>query len=213
MKNHSINNSLNFIGGWYIDEVICDNIIKDFENRNKRHLSAHSARGYTYLPSTDIIVDVMIAYEHTLAGVLKQYKALYEYCFEGMEAFELSNPWNIQKYRPGNHYSVAHCENNGKVHYRKRHLAFMTYLNTVKNGGETEFLYQNTKIRPEKGLTLIWPAHFTHTHRGIPAPSEVKYITTGWYEFFDTDNFLKNQENVTNDEWFLNLNKIHYGTN
>ena len=57
----------------------------------------------------------------------------------------------------------------------------MTYLNDVKNGGETEFYWQKIKIKPKKGLTLIWPTEFTHLHRGIPTPIEEKYIVTGWF--------------------------------
>ena len=67
----------------------------------------------------------------------------------------------------------------------KRLLVYMTYLNTVKKGGHTEFLYQKLKIKPEKGLTLIWPADFTHTHRGNVVEEGDKYIATGWYCYFD----------------------------
>lgn len=208
MKTHQITDAWNFIGGWYIDETLCDAIVQDFENRSHTHFQAHSARGYTYLPSLDMNVDVMMAYEFKLRMVLEEYKKLYKYSYEGMDAFELSYPWNIQKYEPGNHYSVWHCENNGRPQYRKRHLAFMTYLNSVEDGGETEFLYQNVRIRPEKGLTLIWPAHFTHTHVGIPAKTEVKYVTTGWYDFFDTDSFMENQISATDDEFWKNLGKL-----
>ena len=58
----------------------------------------------------------------------------------------------------------------------------MTYLNTLENAG-TEFLYQNVTTPCEKGLTLIWPATWTHTHRGIVNYVGEKYITTGWYSF------------------------------
>ena len=61
----------------------------------------------------------------------------------------------------------------------------MTYLNTVTNGGGTEFVYQKREIQARQGLTLVWPAHFTHTHRGIPSMTEDKYIITGWLEFLD----------------------------
>ena len=64
--------------------------------------------------------------------------------------------------------------------YVSRHLVFMTYLNDVKDDGQTEFYYQRLKIKPEKGLTLIWPADWTFTHRGIASNSEDKYIVTGW---------------------------------
>ena len=59
----------------------------------------------------------------------------------------------------------------------------MTYLNDVENGGETEFYYQKIKVKPEKGLTLIWSADWTFMHRGITTINEDKYIITGWFEF------------------------------
>jgi hypothetical protein len=59
----------------------------------------------------------------------------------------------------------------------------MTYLNDVDNGGETGFFYQDLKIKPEKGLTLMWPVAWTHTHKGYPSPNETKYIVTGWYGY------------------------------
>ena len=29
---------------------------------------------------------------------------------------------------------------------------------------------------------VIWPAYFTHLHRGNPPISNEKWIVTGWYE-------------------------------
>jgi len=59
----------------------------------------------------------------------------------------------------------------------------MTYLNDVDDAGQTEFFYQQVKIKPIKGLTLFWPADWTHTHRGVTSLTQTKYITTGWYSF------------------------------
>lgn len=208
MKQHRINDAWNFIGGWYIPDTLCNDIVYDFELRKEKHFTAHSARGYTYLPSLDMNVDLMMEYEDMVNRVLEQYKAFYKYSHEGIDAFSVSYPWNIQKYEPSKHYSVWHCENNGRPQYRKRHLAFMTYLNDVTDAGETEFLYQNVKIRPEKGLTLIWPAYFTHTHVGIPSPTQEKYVTTGWYEFFDTESFLDKQIEATDEDFWKNLEQM-----
>ena len=58
----------------------------------------------------------------------------------------------------------------------------MTYLNTVDNAG-TEFYYQKLKIPCKKGLTLIWPSDFTHTHKGIINEKKEKYILTGWLNY------------------------------
>ena len=60
----------------------------------------------------------------------------------------------------------------------------MTYLNDVIDGGETEWYYQNIKIKPERGLTVIWPSDWTFTHRGNTSPTQTKYIATGWFNFF-----------------------------
>ena len=83
-------------------------------------------------------------------------------------------------------YPAWHYERHRKPDYSmKRHLVFMTYLNTVDDEGETEFWYQRKYIQPRKGRTLIWPAEWTHTHRGIPSQTQDKYIITGWYSYVD----------------------------
>ena len=76
-----------------------------------------------------------------------------------------------------------HCEKSGDEGNINRHLVFMTYLNDVTDGGETEWYYQKEKIKPEKGLTVIWPAEWMFTHRGVISKTQTKYITTGWYNF------------------------------
>ena len=58
----------------------------------------------------------------------------------------------------------------------------MTYLNNVPDAG-THFKYQHIKTPAEKGLTLIWPSDFTHTHKGEISKKEEKYIITGWLGF------------------------------
>jgi hypothetical protein len=88
--------------------------------------------------------------------------------------------WNIQRYLPGEGFYKLHYEETGST---RRHLAFTVYLNDVKEGGETEFYYQQEKIRPEEGLVVIFPVAWTHTHRGLVAPKETKYIATGWYVY------------------------------
>ena len=59
----------------------------------------------------------------------------------------------------------------------------MTYLNDVKDGGETEFHYQKIKTKAEKGLTIIFGSDWNFFHRGITSKTETKYIATGWYSY------------------------------
>ena len=88
----------------------------------------------------------------------------------------------IQKTKVGEGYHSWHCE-NAEMKSRNRILAFMVYLNDVTEGGETEFLYQKCRFKPEKNTMLIWPANFTHVHRGNPPLSNDKYIITGCVEY------------------------------
>ena len=76
-----------------------------------------------------------------------------------------------------------HCE-NGQFLYRDRVLAWMVYLNTVpsQNGGGTDFLHQKLTLQPEAGTIVLWPASYTHVHRGGFLTGNVdKYIATGWF--------------------------------
>ena len=90
--------------------------------------------------------------------------------------------WQIQYYKKGGGYKSWHNE-RPNINCCNRHLVFMTYLNNVNDNGETEFFYQNLKIKPEKGLTLIWGTDWTFTHRGVPSKTETKYIATGHYHY------------------------------
>jgi len=87
----------------------------------------------------------------------------------------------IQKTKPGQGYHTWHCENTEKTN-TNRICAFMMYLNDVDDGGETEFLYQKFRVKPKANRFLIWPAGYTHVHRGNPPLSNDKYIITGWVE-------------------------------
>ena len=58
-----------------------------------------------------------------------------------------------------------------------RYITWIYYLNTVEEGW-TEFI-NGTRIEPKQGRLLMFPATWTHIHRGYP-PKQTKYIATGW---------------------------------
>jgi hypothetical protein len=88
----------------------------------------------------------------------------------------------MQRTPVGGGYHVWHCENNDKEH-ADRVMSFVLYLNDIEEGGETEFLYQHMRVKPKKGTLVLFPAAFTHVHRGNPPLTNTKYIITGWLEF------------------------------
>lgn len=88
----------------------------------------------------------------------------------------------LQKTEPGGGYHQWHYEADGR-YKSDRATAWMIYLNDVAQGGETEFLYQHHRVAPTVGTVVIWPAGYTHVHRGNPPLEGVKYILTGWCEW------------------------------
>jgi hypothetical protein len=91
---------------------------------------------------------------------------------------------NIQKYiADQGGYPYWHCEQYPKLDQGEalhRALLWTIYLNDDFDAGETEFLYQEKKVKPCTGSLLIAPAAFTHTHRGNRPLGGNKYIATSW---------------------------------
>jgi hypothetical protein len=91
----------------------------------------------------------------------------------------------LQKTPPRGGYHVWHCEQDN-MSTANRVLAWTIYLNDIPSGeGETEFLWQGLRVQPKAGTVSIFPASFTHTHRGNPVYSCDKYIATGWYTLYE----------------------------
>jgi len=176
----------------YLSDVsVCDELIQLFtvsDNKTPGLTTAGVDRNIK--ASTEISFH---AKEIDYVPALKKYfLMLQEVCNQYIHLYPASNsnaPWraenfNIQHYAPGEGYYAWNCERGGAQHvFNRRRLAWMTYLNDVNDAGGTEFLHQKQTIQPHKGLTMIWPVDWTHTHRGVPSPTENKYIITGWYEY------------------------------
>jgi len=88
----------------------------------------------------------------------------------------------IQMTRPSEGYHVWHCENSTLMN-KGRFLTWILYLNDIDEGGETELIHLSERITPKTGRLVIFPAGWTHTHRGNPPLSNTKYIATGWMEY------------------------------
>lgn len=173
----------NFLGTWNLqDASVCDALIQLHDNNpNKNRVdTSYKSCEETYLNFPHESVE---NYLKQLQHICACYKNKYIFCNEG-PAWSITEGIKIQKYNPGEAYRGWHFERDAVGDREvRRHLAFMTYLNDVDDAGQTEFYYQGMKFKPRKGLTLIWPAEWTHTHRGITSPTQTKYILTGWYNY------------------------------
>ena len=90
----------------------------------------------------------------------------------------------MQRTPPGGGYHIWHDERCewGVDH---RQVVWMIYLNDMPEGeAETEFYYQKLRVNPKAGRLVIWPAAYTHVHRGNIVFSQNKYVLTGWFSTF-----------------------------
>jgi hypothetical protein len=170
--------------------IDCQQFIDYYERSEKAH-SIIKRRNVNIQDDNFVTIDTschMINFNKNVK-LLSDYNQLTSSCmnlyvskWSSVGNFELQQAYmNIQKTSKSQGYHVWHYE-DGTFGNNRRIFATMLYLNDVEEGGETEFLYQSLRIKPEKGKFIIWPAHWTHTHRGNPPLSGEKYITTSWIE-------------------------------
>lgn len=131
--------------------------------------------------------------EHLHEGL----NAFWDYCDRELLGYALDwekpiddRGYQIQRGRGGEgkydwhhdaHTEFGHFTWVGEYGPAQRYFTFIWYLNDVPGpGGYTEF-YDGTKIQPEQGQLIIFPATHTFLHRGVKAPvGQDKYICTGW---------------------------------
>jgi len=182
------------IGGWYIPKKICNNLLKHFydkkdkwktgligNNKGEYHSDKKTKESLEYIIEYDNFKEEQISnYRIQLQLVLNNYLKKYKYA-NNVPKFNVFENFKFQYYKKNQGFKIWHHEKTSFRH-SKRFLAFMTYLNDVDDGG-TEFLYQKITSPSKKGLTLIWPADWTHTHKGQISKTKEKSIITGWFSY------------------------------
>jgi len=178
-----------FIQTFKVSGEVCDNLIKYFNKHKELHVPG-KVNNEELKKKSKISTDMPFLYSNESCVELKKYVEEMLVCFNEYkqlipeidiycERFKLDANINIQKYEKKEAFFDWHYENSAP--YRERIFVHMTYLNDVKEGGETAWYFQNLKIKPEKGLTMFWPADWMYLHRGYPPIKNKKYIITGWF--------------------------------
>ncbi len=167
----------------------CEDIIKRFEQSKDQHYQGRVGQKFEQnteiKKSTDMVVSgkedwkdidnlLFTSLAKALSGVKKQYGFF-------------NNPFKdigyaVQRTMPGEYYHW-HID-SGSHQFSDRQLVAIWYLNNVEGpGGETEFLNQEVKIKPEVGKLILFPPFWTHEHRGVKLQKGIKYIATTWVVF------------------------------
>jgi hypothetical protein len=193
METHTINNFIGVFKNAYSKEF-CEKVIKQYEDMVESGYG-HVRSNYENISKMSKDDEFVFADEvdyMPLRSSKKEFNGLFwnkyfpiyeqEYAILRDSGHHSTYELKIQKVKIGGGYHVWHYESGNREHCN-RLLTWMVYLNDVHEGGETEFIYQHMRVKPEQGTLVIWPAGFTHAHRGNPPLSNEKYIITGWTEF------------------------------
>lgn len=67
----------------------------------------------------------------------------------------------------------------------RRFVVIFAYLNTVEEGGETNFPRLDFSIQPKQGRILVFPANWQYRHAGLPVRSNDKYIIGSYLHYLE----------------------------
>tara|TARA_B100001059_G_scaffold207396_1_gene218846 strand:+ start:784 stop:1416 length:633 start_codon:yes stop_codon:yes gene_type:complete len=185
-----------FIGSWTINPLsICDELINYFEINKSKQKRGVTTDGFNQnnKNSRDITIhpnelklgenNIFESYFQKLFECYQNYTDEWPFLMTFAEHLQIGS-FKLQRYESGQHFQATHAE-RCSLETLHRVFAWMTYLNDVdvSAGGSTYFSHYGIDVQPKKGLTLIWPAEWTHAHKGNLIKTGSKYIITGWLHF------------------------------
>jgi hypothetical protein len=185
----------------------CDKVIKTYEDNSYNSFSRQELEKITTLHKKDNSIGLHF-YNKELCKTFS--KNLINYFYKSYskeyqldssiidEASLIVSDFKVQKTLPTGGYHLWHTETSILEPFRV--MVYTVYLNDVEEGGETEFLIQSLRVKPKKGTVVIFPAGYTHIHRGNPPLSGEKYIMTGWIEYDPRIYFNHHNIKLPNNE-------------
>lgn len=168
----------------------CDDVVERFEASPDEQYPGRVGQGAAHEGSIKQSVDLRVsgrpawrdvdaALFDSLQAALSSIAALHPY-FAANGFKDVG--YHLQRYRAGGYYHW-HVD-AGPGEFSQRQLVAIWYLNDVPPpGGETEFAFQNVKIRPARGDLVLFPPFWTHVHRAVAVGVVPKYIATTWICF------------------------------
>ncbi len=168
------------------DTTACRNTLESIEQSSRWYRS-----GFTYDPEPESRTSDQLNFSADCPP--PEQEPLLDFAQECLDHYQVERPcaangapfslapegYFILRYRPGQAYHHVHADMGwpGAAH---RHLTMCLYLNTVPEGGETEFVQQGIKVSPVEGAAVIFPATWTHSHRSLVATTDRYVFNLFW---------------------------------
>ena len=186
MKKYNPTPTPTFLELYKIEPKVCDDLIEYF-NDNVEYKSEGTIDDQKIDKTIKDSIDVNFYNGSKDKRIKKFFEVLspciHNYAWKYKIAYNMktSDANNIQYYKPKGGFRKLHYESSPFTSLRA--VVYMLYLNNVTDGGGTNFPFQNITTHAVKGDLILWPADFTHPHRGVISDTQEKYICTGWFEY------------------------------
>lgn len=157
----------------------CENLINLYTNNNSYqgiHTNPNGSVGYYY---NDIDIN-SFPYSHVINNFLNLYTEKYPEINMTSSYWALST-LRFKYFKKGNSFDNFHSEHS--ITHSQRVIGIQIYLTEHDCG--TEFFYLKKTIKSKVGRVCIFPAYFTHTHKGQPDFLKDRMIITGYYNFVE----------------------------
>lgn len=178
----------NYIGtDFLIEPKMCDAIVKLGDKKLLHHGTVETEQ------RRDISTELTVFKSYTDSRMHSKIEEVIDACLaEFLYKFSVNKNLNsyyndahkFQRAEAQGGFYTWHHESAGQKRWNStRAFVWMLYLNTVEQGGHTQFWKDPENIievKPEIGKFVFWPAGETHYHRSKPDLNETKYILTGW---------------------------------
>ena len=148
---------------------------------NPKSKDVQEVRPVPFLGDGTIVSEYLI---QALSTYTLKYRSTYP-SIDKVTSWSAQSHYTLKKYDPGQGYHAVHCENTGMKVNISRMLVWMFYFNTITDDGGTFFPEYDRIIDAVEGRLVIWPAYWTHVHKGIVSETQTKYIASGWYGFIN----------------------------
>jgi hypothetical protein len=167
-----------------IEPSLCQSIIDKFDGDPRRH--AGNVEGPAAVKrSTDLEIGELPDWEILCRALDVPVSASFRRYRQDVSNFGETHPgllretgYQLQCYRPGGQDGFDWHADVTTRSSAERVLAMIAYLNSIDDGGDTEFRAQALSIAPRRGGILWFPPTFPYVHRGTVPRSGPKYIIT-----------------------------------
>jgi hypothetical protein len=97
--------------------------------------------------------------------------------------------YQVQRYKQNSGFYNEHIDGSPWISgSTTRTLGLILYLNTVQEGGGTNFPFHQTTVDAVAGRVAVFPAYWTHPHEGLMPLSSDKWIVSSFIRCVPPDS-------------------------